>query len=127
MRVKSTAPRCCMASDHGVVPNKYWKKLANPRIHSHMRMGHRSTHSHRNSHTAVGYRRVQELAVGNPGRRNNKQLAVRSLRLTSRVRVSQQEEQEHAYPKLPLNLMRLQVRGRMTLINLVNAHVFCAK
>ena len=32
MRVKSTAPRRCMASDHGVVPNKYWKKLANPRI-----------------------------------------------------------------------------------------------
>ena len=103
MRVKSTAPRCCMASDHGVVPNKYWKKLANPRTcHSHMRMGHRSTHSHShtNSHTAVGYRRVQELAVGNPARRNNKQLAVRSLRLTSRVRVPQQKEQEHAYRKI---------------------------
>ena len=100
MRVKSTAPRCCMASDHGVVPNKYWKKLANPRSHSHMRMGHLSTHSHTNSHTAVGYRRVQELAAGNPGRRNNKQLAVRSLRLASRVRVPQQKEQEHAYRKI---------------------------
>jgi hypothetical protein len=65
-----------------------------------MRMGHRRTHSHTNSHTAVGYRRVQELAVSNPGRRNNRQLAVRSLRLTFRVRVPKQKEQERAYRKI---------------------------